>query len=264
MENPNEQHSYPDYGDHYGDHFMSQNNNYFNNYDPFQTQNTSAGPSQINSNFYRSQEIQMEEIINDGVRRSNAVYNLSETDNLNSYQEMDSEDLESEESGEDADDSDSSSADDNARDDVQNNETTHTEEHTPTAPWFTTEEVTANNITNNPGDFPNFNPLGDDLFEGQCFVDKKTAVSAIKAIHIKKSRDYHVLKSTTTLYEAKCVVTECPWRIRVIKRKRYGHFEITKLPVEHNCLFRTIQLDHKKLSSRLIADTIKNQVIIKL
>lgn len=256
MENSNE-HSYPDYGDHYGDY------NYFNNYNHFQTQDTSAGPSQINLNVYRSQEIQMEEIINDGVRRSNAIYNLSETDNLSSYQEVDNDDLDSEEieDSDNADDSDSSSTDNDARDDVQNNEATHTNEHTPTAPWFTTEEVTNNNITDNPGDFPNFNPLGDDLFEGQCFADKQTAVSAIKAIHIKKSRNYHVLKSTTTLYEAKCVVAECPWRIRVIKRKQYGYFEITKLPTEHNCLLRTIQLDHKKLSSKLIADAIKNQVI---
>ncbi|XP_063940555.1 uncharacterized protein LOC135149272 [Daucus carota subsp. sativus] len=198
----------------------------------------------------------MEEIINEGVRRSTAVYNLSETDNFNSYQEVDSEDLDSEEldGSDDANDSDSSS---DAGADGQNNEANYTEEHTPSAPWFATEDVTNND---NPGFIPNFNPLTDDLFEGQCFADKQTAISAIKEIHIKKSRNYHVVKSTTTLYEAKCVVSGCPWRIRAIKRKRYGHFEITKLPVEHNCLLRTIQRDHKQLSSKLIADVIKNQV----
>ena len=85
--------NYPDFGD----HFMSQNNNYYDNYNPFQAQDTNVGASQNNTNFYLSQEIQMEEIINEGVRRSIAVYNLSETDNFNSYQEVDSEDLDSEE-----------------------------------------------------------------------------------------------------------------------------------------------------------------------
>ena len=198
MENSNSN-NYPDFGDHYGDHFMSQNNNYYDNYNPLQAQDTNVGTSQNNTNFYHSQEIQMEEIINEGVRRSTAVYNLSETDNFNSYQEVDSEDLDSEEldGSDDANDSDSSS---DAGADGQNNEANYTEEHTPSAPWFATEDVTNND---NPGFILNFNPLTDDLFEGQCFADKQTAISAIKEIHIKKSRNYHVVKSTTTLYEAK-------------------------------------------------------------
>ncbi|KAL1833334.1 hypothetical protein ACET3Z_002985 [Daucus carota] len=103
----------------------------------------------------------MEEIINEGLRRSPAVYNLSETDNFNSYQEVDSEDLDSEEldGSDDANDSDSSS---HAGADGQNNEANYTEEHTPSAPWFATEDVTNND---NPGFIPNFNPLTDDLFE---------------------------------------------------------------------------------------------------
>ncbi|CAM8960811.1 unnamed protein product [Rhodiola kirilowii] len=236
MDNSNE-YNYPNYWGHYGDH---------------------AGSSNEHHSTYRSHEIQMDEIINDGVRRSNAIFNLSETDNFSSYQEVNSEeDLDGEETddNDDANDSDSASSDNNARDDDQNNE-----EHTPSAAWFATEDVTNNNITDNPGYFPNFNPLGDDLFEGQCFADKHAAISAVKAIHIRTSRNYHVVKSTTTLYEAKCVVLECLWRIRVIHRKRFGHFEITKLPAEYNCLLRTIQRDHKKLSSKLIADVVKQQI----
>ncbi|KAL8125726.1 hypothetical protein AgCh_013114 [Apium graveolens] len=40
-----------------------------------------------------------------------------------------------------------------------------------------------------------------------------------------------------------------------------GLFEITKLRAEHTCLLRTIELDHQKLSSSLIASTIKQQSI---
>ncbi|KAK1383842.1 hypothetical protein POM88_021577 [Heracleum sosnowskyi] len=55
----------------------------------FQTQNTNAGTSQTNEvranfdvNFHQSQERQIEDIINEGVRRSNAIYNLSEADDI--------------------------------------------------------------------------------------------------------------------------------------------------------------------------------------
>ena len=133
----------------------------------------------------------------------------------------------------------------------------------PTAPWFT-EETTSNKFANSSGASSNLNPLTDDLFVGQCFVDKQTAINAIQTSHIRNSRNYRVSKSDTTRYEAKCVVDECQWKIRVIKRKASGYFEITKLPAEHTCLLRTLQRDHKKLSSSLITSVIKQQVRTKI
>ncbi|KAL8126632.1 hypothetical protein AgCh_013763 [Apium graveolens] len=67
----------------------------------------------------------------------------------------------------------------------------------------------------------NVNPLDNDLFEGQNFADMQTAISVVKTNHIKNSRDYHVIKSDTT---------------------------------------RTLQRDHKQLTSRMIANVIKQQV----
>ncbi|KAK1353805.1 hypothetical protein POM88_052170 [Heracleum sosnowskyi] len=57
-----------------------------------------------------------------------------------------------------------------------------------------------------------------------------------------------------------CVVKDCPWRIMVMKSKRPGLFVITKLPAEHNCILMTLERNHKKISSRMIVDIIKQQV----
>ena len=129
----------------------------------------------------------------------------------------------------------------------------------PTAPWFT-EETTSNKFANSSGASSNLNRLTDDLFVGQCFVDKQIAINAIQTSHIRNSRNYRVYKSDTTRYKAKCVVDECQWKIHVIKRKASGYFEITKLPAEHTCILRKLQWDHKKLSLSLIASVIKKQV----
>lgn len=200
------------------------------------------------------------ENIDDELLRSNVIYNLSGIEDFNSFHETDSDESSDDERDvDDTDGSDSTSTDNNERDDISDE--ANIEGHIPTAQWFTTEEITSNTITDNPGDYSNFNMLGDDLFKGQCFADKQTAVNAIKTSHIKQARNYRVMRSDTTLYEAKCVIAECPWRIRVMKKKRHGYFEISKLPFEHNCMLRTLERDHKKLSSRLIANVIKQQVI---
>lgn len=158
--------------------------------------------------------------LNDDLTRSNVIYNLSGADDFDSYHESDSDESDGEEIEGDGGDSDSTSDENDERDDV----------HIPSAQWFTTEDFTTNNVTENLDESSNFNLLSDDLFEGECFADKQAAINAIKASHIRDSRNYRVIKSDSTRYEAKCVVNDCPWKIRVIKRTRSGLFEITKLP----------------------------------
>ncbi|XP_074376676.1 uncharacterized protein LOC141718197 [Apium graveolens] len=177
------------------------------------------------------------------IARSNAIYNLSGADDDQNYHYE--PEVNESEGGET----------DNDEQDDSDHSTDNDDEHIPTAPWFRTEE-----INDNLGNCSNVNSLDDELFEGQCFTDKQAAVSAIKENHIKSSRNYHVTKSDTTRYEAKCVVEDCPWRIRVMKSKRSGLFVTTKLPTKHNCFFRTLQRDHQQLSSRMIANVIKQQI----
>lgn len=104
----------------------------------------------------------------------------------------------------------STSTDDDEGDHTHISQEANIDEHVPTASWFTTEEISNNTTTHNPGNFSTINPLDDDLFEGQCFTDKQSAIDAIKTSHIKQGRNYRVLRSDTTLYEAKCVIDECP------------------------------------------------------
>nr|XP_017239404.1 PREDICTED: uncharacterized protein LOC108212188 [Daucus carota subsp. sativus] len=194
----------------------------------------------------------------DLMARTNAVFNLSEADHLISPHESESDETD----GEDGDDPNSDSA--SSEGEEGDNPSTAFSTHVPIAPWFSTEAFTYNNVTNNSGDFSSassVNPLGSSIFQGQCFEDKQSAIDSIKSDHIRESRNYRVVKSTPTLYEGKCVVDDCPWRIRVTLRKKYGFFEITKLPAAHTCLLRTIERDHQKLSSSLIASTIKQQVL---
>lgn len=70
--------------------------------------------------------------------------------------------------------------------------------HTPHAQWFTTENITTNNITDNLGESSNLNLLSNDLLEDKCFVDKQSATDTIKASHIRDSRNYCVMKSDST------------------------------------------------------------------
>ncbi|XP_047307975.1 uncharacterized protein LOC124911516 [Impatiens glandulifera] len=165
----------------------------------------------------------MDNLLNE-IERSNAIYNLSGVDaDQNHENELESDESECDEIH-------------NAEQDDSDYSTDNDDEHIPTAPWFETEEINVNS-------------------------DKQSAISAIKEYHIRSSRNFHVVKSDTTRYEASCVMKDCPWRIRVMRSKKSGLFVTTKLPAEHTCVLMTLERDHKKLTSRMIADVIKLQVI---
>ncbi|XP_047326128.1 uncharacterized protein LOC124929780 [Impatiens glandulifera] len=182
----------------------------------------------------------MDNLLNE-IERSNAIYNLSGVDaDQNHKNELESDESECDEIH-------------NAEQDYS---TDNDDEHIPTAPWFETEEINVNS-----GNCSNIGPLDYNLFESQSFTNKQSAISAIKEYHIRSSRNFHVVKSDTTRYEASCVMKDCPWRIRVMRSKKSGLFVTTKLPAEHTCVLMTLERDHKKLTSRMIADVIKLQVI---
>ncbi|WOH14930.1 hypothetical protein DCAR_0934460 [Daucus carota subsp. sativus] len=142
-------------------------------------------------------------------------FNLSQADHLISPHESESDETD----GEDGDNPNSDSA--SSEGEEGDNPSTAVSTHVPTAPWFSMEAFTYNNVTDNSCDFSSassVNPLGSSIFQGQCFEDKQSAIDSIKSDHIRESRNYCVVKSTPTLYEGKCVVDDCPWRIRVTLR----------------------------------------------
>ena len=94
---------------------------------------------------------------------------------------MDNEDLDNEDL-DGSDDANNSESFSGVCDDGQTNETTYTEGHTSNAPCRRKMSPTIMSLVSN------FNPLKDDVFEGQCFADKQTSISAIKEIHIKNSK----------------------------------------------------------------------------
>ncbi|KAL6529660.1 hypothetical protein OROGR_015283 [Orobanche gracilis] len=126
-------------------------------------------------------------LFNDDTTRSNIIYNLSGADSdfgsLHSDSGADNDD-----SGADDDDSGADNDDDDNDEDDERNV-----EYVPTASWFTMEE----------------------LVPTISLIIQRSALDAIQTSHIRESRNYRVLKSDATRYEAKCVIDECPWRIRL-------------------------------------------------
>lgn len=104
----------------------------------------------------------------------NVIYNLSGTNDLNSCHESDSDEVDIDKGdSDDANGSNSTSIDSSESDKIRASDKVNIDAYIPTAAWFTTEKITYNTVTDNPSESSNFNPLGDDLFEGQYFVISK-------------------------------------------------------------------------------------------
>lgn len=136
----------------------------------------------------------------------------------------------------------------------------HQQNHVPRVTWFETEEYAPTTFTNQSAMPLVFHAQHAELSVGSLFRDKQTLISAVKQVHISTDRSYIVERSNPTQFKAKCVVPNCPWKLRAAKKKKHDLFEITKCGQRHTCLVNEPLQDHGKLSIKLISKIVKPHV----
>ncbi|XP_052874711.1 uncharacterized protein LOC128280562 [Gossypium arboreum] len=100
--------------------------------------------------------------------------------------------------------------------------------------------------------------LDSSEFEvGKEFSNKDSFLGALKQHSINNSVNYHVVKSKSNKFEAKCAVQDgsCSWKIYASLRKRTGLWEIKKYKGPHTCA-AGISQDHPKMDSAMLASLI--------
>ncbi|XP_052886922.1 uncharacterized protein LOC128295399 [Gossypium arboreum] len=100
--------------------------------------------------------------------------------------------------------------------------------------------------------------LDSSEFEvGKDFSNKDSFLGALKQHSINNDVNYHVVKSKSDKFEAKCAVQDgsCSWKIYASLRKRTGLWEIKKYKGPHTCA-AGISQDHPKMDSAMLASLI--------
>uniref|UniRef100_A0A5B7C1H6 Transposase MuDR plant domain-containing protein n=1 Tax=Davidia involucrata TaxID=16924 RepID=A0A5B7C1H6_DAVIN len=108
-----------------------------------------------------------------------------------------------------------------------------------------------------------WDPMRNELAKGLIFKNKDLLQHAIKEYSIRSHHQYEVVESKTGVWVVRCKMHEecrCKWRLRAIKKKKHGLFEITKYDRPHSCLYPRMNLDHVQLDSKLIAAEIHGLV----
>ncbi|KAK5837915.1 hypothetical protein PVK06_006642 [Gossypium arboreum] len=100
--------------------------------------------------------------------------------------------------------------------------------------------------------------LDSSEFEvGKEFSNKDSFLGALKQHSINNSVNYHVVKSKSDKFKAKCTVQDgsCSWKIYASLRKKTGFWEIKKYKGPHTYA-AGISQDHPKMDSAMLASLI--------
>ncbi|CAI0423323.1 unnamed protein product [Linum tenue] len=97
---------------------------------------------------------------------------------------------------------------------------------------------------------------------GQTFAGKPQVVDALKETAMRRSFQYRVITSDTKQIHVRCENhgDGCMWHVRAAYVKRNGAWLIRKTDNNHTCRSSLISLDHRQLSARKVAQTIKHLI----
>jgi hypothetical protein len=103
-------------------------------------------------------------------------------------------------------------------------------------------------------------PRIDEQFGvGQQFSTKSELKVKIADFHVQRNIELEVTNSSKTKLVMKCKDSNYSWRMYVIPNIT-GIWEIKINPLEHSCFGNATRADHSQMTSRMIADIIKNRL----
>ncbi|RYR59434.1 hypothetical protein Ahy_A05g025317 isoform B [Arachis hypogaea] len=107
---------------------------------------------------------------------------------------------------------------------------------------------------------PSSYPLSGEmeLEIGLKFLNRETAMLAVKNYNIRRSAEYKVVESDQSRYVCRCkhFGDQCRWMVRVAKTRSCRFWEIRKYEGPHSCLASTMSQDHAQLNSNVICQHI--------
>ncbi|XP_015950053.1 uncharacterized protein LOC107474921 [Arachis duranensis] len=114
--------------------------------------------------------------------------------------------------------------------------------------------------SSNAEDRPSSYPLSGEmeLEIGLRFLNRKTAMLAVKNYNIRRSAVYKVVESDQRRYVCRCKQfgDQCRWMVRVAKTRSSRFWEIQKYEGPHSCLASSMSQDHAQLDSNVICQHI--------
>jgi hypothetical protein len=101
-------------------------------------------------------------------------------------------------------------------------------------------------------------PRIDEKFGvGQQFSTKSKLKVKIADFHVQRNIELEVTNSSKSKLVMKCKNSNCSWRMYTTPNIT-GIWEIKTNPLEHSCFGSATRADHSQMTSRMIADIVKN------
>jgi MuDR family transposase len=103
-------------------------------------------------------------------------------------------------------------------------------------------------------------PRIDEQFGvGQQFSTKSELKVKIVDFHVQRNIELEVINSSKSKLVMKCKDFNCSWRMYATPNIT-GIWEIKTNPLEHSCFGSATRADHSQMTSRMIADIVKNRL----
>ena len=100
----------------------------------------------------------------------------------------------------------------------------------------------------------------NEVIKGALYKDKDAVRDAVKYWSLSMKRSFVVARSSRKVYDVKCVVTGCPFRVHAYEEK-WSKFWKCSIVIDHTCEFQELEKCNSALTSQFIANYMYARIV---
>ncbi|KAK0599158.1 hypothetical protein LWI29_002843 [Acer saccharum] len=94
------------------------------------------------------------------------------------------------------------------------------------------------------------------IYKGQFFPSKKDLKRLVDDFAMRKNFEWKVKRSNKTTLHLVCIIDDCTWKLRVVRREEGTYFQVRSFVNEHTCPLVEIHRRHRQASAVTIAEVV--------
>ncbi|KAK2649821.1 hypothetical protein Ddye_017310 [Dipteronia dyeriana] len=94
------------------------------------------------------------------------------------------------------------------------------------------------------------------VYKGHFFPTKKDLKRLVGHFAMRQNFEWKVKMSNKTLLHLVCLMENCRWKLRAVRRDEGTYFQVRSFVNKHTCLLEEIHFRHRQASAVIIGEVI--------
>src|SRR5579862_7438701 len=94
------------------------------------------------------------------------------------------------------------------------------------------------------------------IYKGQFFLSKKDLKRLVGHFAMRQNFEWKVKRSNKTTLHLVCIIDDCTWKVRAVRRAEGTYFQVRSFVNKHTCPLEEVHRRHRQASAAIIGEVV--------